>query len=400
MNKDTAYYKTILRRYIENNCSPQEADELFSYLQQASSSKVLLQEMDSLFKAESDNLQSHVPAEWSQRVRNELFEKTNSQTVIIPLHRRWYIQVAAAVITLLFTAVLIKYLIRPTTLTNNQPADNTASVKKPNDIQPGTNKALLTLADGKVIELDSTQSYDIATQGGTVLQNKDGLISYDASTNKNSTETISFNTVSTPKGGQYQIVLPDGSKVWLNAASSLKFPTAFKGVTRTVELTGEGYFEIAKNEKHPFHVKANDLDVEVLGTHFNVMAYGNEKFMRTSLLEGSVKLNYGNKPQQLKPGQQGEVNKSTGTVKVGEGNMEEAIAWKNGSFYFDNASLTTIMRQLERWYDIEVDYVGNEKQKYYSVEMSRNMSLSQVLKLLNAADIQFKIEKNKLSVIL
>ena len=194
------------------------------------------------------------------------------------------------------------------------------------------------------------------------------------------------------------MVLPDDSKAWLNAASSLRFPTAFTGATRSVELTGEGYFEIAKNEKMPFHVKVNHVDVEVLGTHFNIMAYANEAAIRTTLLEGSVKINSASSSGLLKPGQQADVN-TTGVMKIGPGNIDEAVAWKNGKFYFDNASLTTIMRQFERWYNIDVTYTGIEKKRYFTVEMSKDMSLTQVLKLLNAADIQFKTEQNKLSVI-
>lgn len=397
MNKETGYYQRLIKRYIDNNCTPQEATELFDYLQQSSSNRVLLQEMKDLYNAQTGDVQTINKAEWSQRVRNELLQHIQTEARVIPFYKRWLPQVAAAAILLIGATIFFQYF-------NKSSSTNDTVVVKPvtqtpsKEVLPGTDKAILTLADGTVVVLDSAKTGSIAAQGGTVLQNKNGLIVYDASGNAASADQITFNTISTPKGGQYQVVLPDGSKAWLNAASSLRFPTAFTGETRTVELTGEGYFEIAKNEKMPFHVKANNVDVEVVGTHFNVMAYENEATIRTTLLEGSVKLNSGTSSGYLKPGQQADVN-STGVLKIAQGDVDEAVAWKNGNFYFDNTSLTTIMRQFERWYNIEVAYSGVEKKRYFSVEMSRSMSLSQVLKLLNAADIQFKIEQNKLSVI-
>lgn len=397
MNKETGYYQRLIKRYIDNNCTPQEATELFDYLQQSSSNRVLLQEMKDLYNAQTGDVQTINKAEWGQRVRNELLQHIQTEARVIPFYKRWLPQVAAAAIILIGATIFFQYFNKSST-TNDTVVVKPVTNAPAGEVLPGTDKAILTLADGTVIELDSAKTGSIAEQGGTVLQNKNGLIVYDASGNATSTGEITFNTISTPKGGQYQVVLPDGSKAWLNAASSLRFPTAFTGATRTVELTGEGYFEIAKNEKMPFHVKANNVDVEVLGTHFNVMAYGNEAVTRTTLLEGSVKLNVGSSSGNLKPGQQADVN-STGVMKVGQGNVDEAVAWKNGNFYFDNASLTTIMRQFERWYNIEVSYEGVAKPRYFNVEMSRNMSLSQVLKLLNAADIQFKINQNKLSVI-
>lgn len=397
MNKETGYYQRLIKRYFDNNCTPQEATELFDYLQQSSSNRLLLQEMKDLYNAGTGDIQTISEAAWSQRVRNELLQHIQTETKVIPFYKRWLPQVAAAAIFLIGATVFFQYF-------NKSSETNDTAVVKPvtatpaKEILPGTDKAILTLADGTIIVLDSVKTGSIAAQGGTVLKNKNGLIVYDASGNASSTEEIAFNTISTPKGGQYQVILPDGSKAWLNAASSLRFPTIFTGATRSVELTGEGYFEIAKNEKMPFHVKANSVDVEVLGTHFNVMAYANEAAVRTTLLEGSVKINSGFSSGYLKPGQQADVN-TTGVMKIGPGNVDEAVAWKNGNFYFDNASLTTIMRQFERWYNIDVTYSGVAKKRYFSVEMSKNMSLSQVLKLLNAADIQFKIDQNKLSVI-
>jgi transmembrane sensor len=398
MNRETGYYQGLMKRYIDNNCTPQEANELLDFLQQSSSNRMLLEEMSRLYNTETGNFNTIAQAEWSERIRNELLHHIQTEAKLVPFYRRWLPQVAAAVVLLIGATIFFQYLSKSSVESNPIVVKPTTTVS-PTEVLPGTDKALLTLADGTVVVLDSAKTGSIAAQGGTVLKNKNGLLVYDASGIVASTAEITFNTISTPKGGQYQVLLPDGSKAWLNAASSLRFPTVFTGATRTVELTGEGYFEIAKNEKMPFHVKAKDVDIEVVGTHFNVMSYANEAAIRTTLLEGSVKLNHGNSSSFLKPGQQGDINPVAGGIKVAAGNVDEAVAWKNGNFYFDNAGLTTIMRQFERWYNIEVTYEGVAKQRYFNVEMSRNMSLSQVLKLLNAADIQFKIDQNKLSVI-
>ncbi len=211
---------------------------------------------------------------------------------------------------------------------------------------------------------------------------KDGELAYNAATMYNA--PISYNTISTPKGRQFTLQLPDGSKVWLNAASSLRYPVAFAGAERKVEITGEAYFEVAKNKKMPFKVSINNkTTVEVLGTHFNVNAYNDEETIKTTLLEGVVKVSHEKQTQLLQPGEQASVSQpsqKSQSITVQTTDVDAAVAWKNGTFSFTNASLETVMRQLARWYDIEVEFVGAVPGGAFSGEIDRALSLDQVLK--------------------
>ena len=210
-----------------------------------------------------------------------------------------------------------------------------------------------------------------------------------------------YNTISTPRGGQYQLVLADGSKVWLNAASTLRFPATFSGTERKVELTGEGYFEVAKNATMPFKVGLeNGVEVEVLGTHFNVMSYSDEEQVKTTLVEGKVKVLNGENNVMLRPNQQAKFTKSNKSLVVDkDADVNKAIAWKNGLFDFDNDAITDIMRQLARWYDVEIQYSGNIVAQFYTGSIRRQVNISQVLFMLEqAGGVQFKIEGKKIIV--
>jgi len=210
---------------------------------------------------------------------------------------------------------------------------------------------------------------------------------------------VAFNTISTPVGGQYTVVLPDGSKVWLNAASSLKFPTAFTGTERRVELTGEGYFEVAKNKHMPFKVNFNREEVEVLGTHFNISAYPDEAVTRTTLLEGSVRISKNNIKKILVPGQQAISSMQTGGFNIAEVNTDEAIAWKNGLFLFHNENIRSIMKKIARWYNVDVNYQGSFTNQEYGGRISQSKNLSEILKNLElTGTIHFKIEGRRVTV--
>lgn len=269
------------------------------------------------------------------------------------------------------------------------------------DFAPGGNQAVLTLADGSKVILDNKGNGDLAQEGGTVVSKKeDGLLAYQPAKNSSVT-AVSYNTVTTPRGGQYQIILPDGSKVWLNAASSLKFPTVFSGKDRYVELKGEAYFEVTKNKSLPFIVKSSDQLIEVLGTHFDVNNYPEEPQAKTTLLEGRVKASSGKGAIYLDPGQQAVVSKadSSGNIKVLRGiDTEESIAWKNGNFQFDNAGIETVMRQMSRWYNVDIEYSGKIPGDHFSGSFSRNMNISQAFKLLEFSGANFKIEGRKIII--
>ena len=245
--------------------------------------------------------------------------------------------------------------------------------------------------------LDDASNGNLAQQGNTKVIKLNGKLDYKAS--GSSASEILYNTISTPRGGQYQIELPDGSQVWLNAASSLRFPTAFAGKERKVEISGEAYFEITKNKSMPFVVKINEAEVQVLGTHFNVMAYNDEAAVKTTLLEGSVKFKSSDNTSTLIPGQQSQLTKD-GKVKVVDGvDVDKVVAWKNGAFNFHGEDMDAIGRQLARWYDVEV--VNNSKIEglFYAEDIPKNIKLSEVLKMLQlTGEVSFKVEGRRIIV--
>jgi transmembrane sensor len=272
-------------------------------------------------------------------------------------------------------------------------------VEKPKEITPGGNRGILTLSNGKQIVLADISAKDTIAQEGekaevTIKMDAKGVITYvinpDADVSK--ADANSFNTLSTPTGGQYNIVLADGTKVYLNTVSSIKYPTQFNGDQRIVELEGEAYFEVAKNKSKPLIVKSGDQSIEVLGTHFNVHAYNNESVIKTTLLEGSVAVTYKNQKAILKPGQQSNVSDSFNKIAIRKVDTEAAIAWKNGRFKFDNADLKTVMKQLERWYGIKVEYRGDVSDVRFNGGTFMNKNLSEVLKVLELSNIKFKVE--------
>ncbi|MBO9730667.1 MAG: FecR domain-containing protein [Chitinophaga sp.] len=267
-----------------------------------------------------------------------------------------------------------------------------------NDIAPGISKATLQLADGSRITLDSSHTGTLARQGNVnIVQTNSGELAYNGTAAANA--TVQYNILTTPRGGEYQVTLPDGTKAWLNAASSLKYPTAFVGNTRTVELSGEAYFEVTANAAKPFTVHTNKSTIEVLGTHFNINAYADEKATLTTLLEGAVKVSSHNGQTILSPGQQANVNTNNGNLQVKTVDTEEAVAWKNDQFAFRDVDLPTVMRQIARWYDVEIVYAGTPATDEISGKISRNYNISQVLKMLEyTAGIKYSVDGHKVTI--
>ncbi|HEY8898655.1 MAG TPA: FecR domain-containing protein [Niastella sp.] len=263
------------------------------------------------------------------------------------------------------------------------------------DATPGAYKAQLVLDDGSTIELDSAGNGKLAQQGNMQVLNADGQLVYkkDATTKA----TALYNTLKTARGQMYPVKLSDGSAVWLNSSSSIRFPVAFTEQERRVEITGEAYFEVAHNDKKPFTVSVNGTEVQVVGTVFNINSYNDEGSMRTTLLKGAVKVKKGDKQVMIKPGEQAQVVDDN--IKVNRDiNTTKEVAWKNGLFYFKNEDLKTIMRQIARWYDVDVVYEGNVSKEGISGKIYRNANLSEVLKLLNVLEVNFKIEGKKLII--
>jgi hypothetical protein len=273
------------------------------------------------------------------------------------------------------------------------------------DLPPGRNKAILKLADGSEIVLDDSRKGEIAhqqnisinkTQNGQVIYQLDDT---NTPTRQSNQTVIQYNTIQTPRGGQYEVVLPDGTRAWLNAASSLKYPVLFSGNERRVELNGEAYFEVAKDASKPFFVKTASQTIQVLGTHFNVNSYTDEQSVKTTLLEGSVKINFNNLNAGIKlsPGEQA-VNHAGNVAIIHNADVDEALAWKNGKFLFRNTDLQTIMRQLSRWYDVDVEYEGKTIIRHYKGRISRNVPVSQVFEILKTSGLNFIIDGRKIIV--
>jgi len=312
--------------------------------------------------------------------------------------RKW----AVAALFLLIAGKTILYFLTADTKTTSP---RNPPVTAAQDLPPGRNTALLTLADGHTITLDSAANGGLAQQGNTKVIKLNGQISYNntgsaqAGGSPSAGEAILFNTISTARGNQYQLILSDGSKVWLNAASSLRFPTSFKGKERKVEVTGEAYFEIAKNPTMPFKVLVNGGEIDVLGTQFNVNAYSDESSVKTTLLEGAVSIKKDDATQLLSPGQQARFT-SNGEISFSRNvDVAQETAWKDGFFWFNNTDIHTLMRQISRWYNVEVEFKGAITDDGFTGKVSRNVSLSKLLNVLEQYEIHFKIEEKKITVL-
>jgi ferric-dicitrate binding protein FerR (iron transport regulator) len=370
-----------------------EVQWLLRYLEDSEDTG-LIQLMQKHFLDDLENAKEISP-EVSSKLFKAIHDKIDSESKgkkrrVIPLKR---IAIAASVIGLLLISVL---LLNDKIGKKETAKAETNHQRFKNDVSPGGDKATLILADGSTIVLDETQNGTIAQQGNSKIIKLDGKLSYDP-TNKNSREIV-YNTISTPKGGQYQLELPDGSQVWLNATSSIHFPTSFTGTERRIEITGEAYFEIAKNPNMPFIVTVSNSEVQVLGTHFNINAYNDEDNVKTTLLEGSVRFVNDGSINILKPGQQAQLTKEGTTKVVSDVNVDNVVAWKNGMFDFENASIETVMRQLSRWYDVEIEYKGKTDDLFIA-EMRRNIKLSDALKALElTGKVKFDIQDKKIIV--
>ena len=278
--------------------------------------------------------------------------------------------------------------------TSNQKSNYSLQLK--HNIVPGSNKATLTLADGTIILLNDSLNGFHAKQQNVDLLIKNGEIVYQS---LGQNEPPIYNTIITPNGGHYKLLLDDGTKVWLNAASSIKYPTTFSGNERIVALTGEGYFEIAHNVQKPFKVILPNIgNVEAMGTVFNINTYQDESSLKTTLVEGKIKVDFGNKSQFLTPGQQSHFFKNGQLSIIDNVEMDEVIAWKNGQFVFKQMNVEGIMRQLSRWYDVDVVFDGKLSKETFSGIVNRNANLLEVLKIMEAGGVRFKIDGKKIYV--
>jgi transmembrane sensor len=361
-------------------------------------------EREELLKWYRENAYQDAEFPESEELAGEaMLARLNRETKPVKARVHYFKWVAAASIILI---VGIAALFVSRTI-GDKPASGTGQLVK-NDIPPGGNKAILTLANGKKISLTDAGNGQIANQNGIkVTKAANGQLVYTiierspnlpGATADNEINTADFNTIETPKGGQYQVVLPDGSKVWLNAYTSLKFPVSFNNQKeRRVELTGEAYFEVAHNKELPFRVVTARQTVEVLGTHFDVNAYADDAATKTTLLEGLVRITAASRSAILNPGQQA---KLTNTLDVSEVNTADAIAWKNGYFNFDDEKLENIMRSVSRWYNVDVVFEDQSlKKETYGAVTTRFANITTLLKMMEqTGDARFSIQGTTLTV--
>ncbi|MDB5157993.1 MAG: FecR family protein [Mucilaginibacter sp.] len=321
----------------------------------------------------------HVPSqsrieEADERITAYLMSHIGLQQTETKITKIWpRIAVAAAALILIFGSL---FFLR-SNFAKQQIVKNTI-----NDIAPGSNKAVLTLANGKSIVLDNSQNGLIAKQGVTVINKsiKGELVYKQAESNEVPASKLTYNLITIPRGAMSQVVvLPDGSKVWINAASSLRYPTVFAANERKVELTGEAYFEVAHNPAKPFKVVSNNQTVEVLGTHFNINSYNDEPGINTTLLQGSVRIMANGNEKVLKPGQQSTIK--NGTINLSEVDVSEVVAWKDGYFEFSNTDIQSAVRQISRWYDVEMQCEGHINDETLTGRISRSRNISEVLQM-------------------
>ncbi|WP_158800072.1 FecR family protein [Pedobacter sp. L105] len=375
------YFLTILKKYRQGNATREEIKFLETYYDLFEVNEDLINEInEEVYITLKDQIKKSIDINIQSQSR---------QTRIKKLMPVWLKYSAAALVLIVFS--LSGYFILHSSEKHNLSARN---------ILPGGNKAVLTLSNGKKIILDNAARGQIATQSGiNITKTASGQITYTLTADNNKNADRVNNTISTPKGGQYQVILPDGTRVWLNAASSLSYPASFHGDERMVKLNGEAYFEVTKNKKMPFKVQSGLQVIEVLGTHFNVNAYTDENDIKTTLLEGSVKVSSGNRTGLLIPGQQSLVNrKDPGNILTRMVNTEKETAWKNGVFSFAGDDLKSIMRQVSRWYDVNVIYTGPLTDEKYFGEISRKSNLSDVIKILELNNLHFEIDGKTIKI--
>jgi transmembrane sensor len=389
--KVPANISALIEKYQSGTATPEELRQLNEWYHSFD---------DDLVEVAAENAEDQ---QIKERIKHRLMQ-TIQQPVQKKQWGKWRIPAAASIFLIAASAIYFLFL-QPSSPKQNAAQKNIVSPVLNNDVAPGGNKALLTLADGSTIILDSVTNGVISTQGNIAVQKLDnGLLAYTIN-GKTVTENDEafYNTITTPRGGQYQITLSDGTKVWLNAASSIRFPVVFKGTERRVTVTGETYFEVAHNSAMPFKIKVVSSEVEVIGTHFNINAYDDEASIKTTLLEGKVKVSVpaidgAGTARFLSPGQQSSVNKN-GNINIQNSvDTEEAVAWKNGRFQFKSADLKSILRQIARWYDVEVQYKGNVD-LHFSGQLTRSDNVSKVFeKLKLTGEVNFKVEGKKIIV--
>jgi ferric-dicitrate binding protein FerR (iron transport regulator) len=393
MTKQRLQY--LFERYIQNILTADEEKEFMNGLNAIDDGYDIDEILTQLW-LDSGEPDAIADAESERRIQNVMNRvNTKKSPAVLLFFGRYGWLKAAAVLAVALSAGLW--------FVNHQPKTTQAALVKntPIAIRPGGNKAYLTMANGSTIVLNDVKNGNVAVQAGIQVNKvKNGLVAYDSKDKVPAPNAATqFNTITTPRGGQYQVLLADGTKAWLNAASSLKFPVAFNGDERKVEITGEVYFEVAKDKAHPFIVKANDVNVRVLGTHFDVSAYADDDAVITTLMEGSVKMTKGTVSSLLKPGQQGIAINNKGNVTLQNADIEATEAWRKGLFIFHDETIANVMKIMARWYDVDIVYEGDVKNKEFGGSTSKDkniVTLLENMKLTGA--IHYRIDGRRVIV--
>lgn len=387
--------RELFDKFLVNQCTEQESEKLLKFL----TDEVCENERNDLLKHWIEEIQyvenGYIDKELLPKryeTIKELINKTENNVKYLGGYKFIRIfKVAAVFLIIIMSTYLYSYLIK-----SNKQIDSVQKIAKHReDINPGFNKAILTLSNGRQIMLDSTNKISDLKVGSMTLKKSKGVLSYESC---KAYKNEGLNSLTIPKCGQYKLILSDGTKVWLNASSSIQYPSFFSGNSREVTITGEAYFEVAKNPSKPFIAHINNTKVEVLGTHFNINGYADDGNIHTTLLEGSIKIKYFNKELFIKPGQAATCT-HTNEMKVSVcDDMDNIIAWKNGLFDFKDLDIKIVMQQLSRWYDFEPVFNTNVNKHFWCL-VSRDVSLSQVLNMLQATgEVKFKIENKKVYV--
>lgn len=388
----------LLQAYLGNAITQEESDELTKLVADPSSEKLISDFMEHHWATMKIDDKLDIDQE---RVFNRILVSKSSETnkpatkkLRLPI---WLNVKYAASILLLLSVGLTIYLSQKNSGTSNLSANASKMSKTAGSIDK---RPFLTLSDGSIVPLDSNLATSHAYLGFSNFTNRNGQIVYHNIEGSSSLKaTVEMNTVTTPKGGEYQVILADGTKVWLNTASSITYPIAFNTSQRRVKIQGEAYLEVAKNPAVPFIVEANGTEVAVLGTHFNVSAYPDDDFIKTTLVEGAVKVSSKNTSRLLRPGEQGDITRNSGSINVSSVNVADVLAWRNGYFVFKGEDIKSIMRIISRWYDVDIVYQGDLKGRTFSGTLSRFGSMNEMLKTIELTEaVHFDIKERRVTV--
>lgn len=400
MNENLFYYGELLAKHLRGELAPAETGELNAWLAASPAHRALYEELlskDSM-AAELRKFDGYDEEGIWEKLRQKLPAEGGSDRVIPTVHRVYfwkkYRWMAAASIVLMLAAGSYFLFLRP----DKQPVAVTEPepVRFQNDIPPGTDKAVLLMSDGRQVMLDGKSADQLLEKDGSAIKAGESILTYDEAY---SSGEMVYNTLQVPRKGEFRLSLSDGTQVRLNSASSIHYPTVFKGSERKVIVTGETYFEVAKDASKPFLVEVNGAEIKVLGTHFNVNAYANEAVIRTTLVEGSVTVSNNGQAVTIKPGEQARITENGNLTVAKDINTDKELAWVNGFFHFEKTGIESVMKQVERWYDVQVVYEDKTTQTFNG-KIPKKVNVSDIFRILEATGwVHFRIEGSKVTVL-